>query len=156
MLAINLLIINMVILINTEISMFFVSIFKTQKLMNEYLLKTRNYSLFPNLENAIENNINVKAFLSEMENKVQENDLVFSKQRRIFTKVVNIIRFIKIFEFIHQSSIINIDKVFNENEIILNEIKSVIEQYIKYSTYMVKLISVRSLMRRTYSGKYIV
>ena len=128
MLTLNVFIVNILILINTELSVFFITFEKAQKLIHENLIKIKQDGLIP-IRTISRVNSNVNLIIDEIESLIDENDMVFSKQQSLFMKIYSIIEYFKVFESFHKKTILKIDKTLFENHVLLTELKSLINQH---------------------------
>jgi hypothetical protein len=151
MLSINLVILNILILINTELSLFFLTFQKSQESLQDNLKKIKNEALIPLLDkikNHNSNNFQLYEYpIQSIEDIIDESELIFLGQRNLLNKIKRILKFISFMEYYHMRSMNKIDKLINDTGVKINEIRSSIEGYKKYISFKDQSLSIRFILQ---------
>lgn len=165
MFSMSVLMLNIILLINAEIKLFFFSFEKSQASMLESLKKMKLDTLIPfsqRIENheyefkssfqktfSLDKISKVTQTLDYIEFIIDHSESNYLKHMSLLSKVTSVVKFFHFFEYLHLKSLRKISHLTHENEILLSELRSVIDGLRDYTLQKESELRVYSKLKKT-------
>lgn len=133
MLSLNFVILNILFLINTEITLFFITFQKSQENLQDNLKKIKYdvfLPLFEQIKDSSQNDFEgYESSVEGIENLLDESELIFLGQKNLLSKIKSVFKFLSFIEYYHMKSMVRVDKILNENSNRIKELRSSLQSY---------------------------